>query len=46
MFFMFFYSWDMYLAITLYILINHLELTDKTEVKKALKEISMEFVYN
>ena len=39
-------SGAMYRAITLYFLRNHIDWTDKTEVKKALKEISLEFVYN
>jgi len=39
-------SGAMYRAITLYFLRNHVDWTDKTEVKKALKEISLEFVYN
>ena len=39
-------SGAMYRAITLYFLRNHVDWTDKTEVKKALKEVSMEFVFN
>src|SRR5215204_3913024 len=39
-------SGAMYRAITLYFLRNHIDWTDKTEVKKALKEISLEFIYN
>ena len=39
-------SGAMYRAITLYFLRNHVDWTDKSEVKKALKEISMEFVFN
>jgi len=39
-------SGAMYRAITLYFLRNHVDWTDKNEVKKALKEISLEFVYN
>jgi len=39
-------SGDMYRAITLYFLRNHVDWTDKNEVKKALKEISLEFIYN
>ena len=39
-------SGAMYRAITLYFLRNHVDWTDKAEVKKALKEISMEFVFN
>ena len=39
-------SGAMYRAITLFFLRNHVDWTDKTEVKKALKEISMEFVFN
>ena len=39
-------SGAMYRAITLYFLRNHVDWTDKGEVKKALKEISLEFVYN
>jgi cytidylate kinase len=39
-------SGAMYRAITLYFLRNHVDWTDKSEVKKALKEISLEFVYN
>jgi cytidylate kinase len=36
----------MYRAITLYFLRNHVDWTDKPQVKKALKEISLEFIYN
>lgn len=39
-------SGAMYRAITLYFLRNHIDWTDKTEVKRALKEISLEFAYN
>lgn len=39
-------SGAMYRAITLYFLRNHVDWTDRTEVKKALKEISLEFVFN
>jgi cytidylate kinase len=39
-------SGAMYRAITLYFLRNHVDWTDKNEVKKALGEISLEFVYN
>ncbi len=39
-------SGAMYRAITLYFLRNHVDWTDPREVKKALKEISLEFVYN
>ena len=39
-------SGAMYRAITLYFLRNHVDWTDKGEVKKALKEISMEFIFN
>src|SRR4026207_1776728 len=39
-------SGAMYRAITLYFLRNHVDWTDKSEVKKALKEIFLEFVYN
>ncbi len=39
-------SGAMYRAITLYFLRNHIDWTDKKEVKKALKDISLEFVYN
>ena len=39
-------SGAMYRAITLYFLRNHVDWTDKGEVKKALKELSLEFVYN
>lgn len=39
-------SGAMYRAITLYFLRNHVDWTDKNEVKQALKEISLEFHYN
>ncbi len=39
-------SGAMYRAITLYFLRNHVDWTDKKEVKEALKSISLEFVYN
>jgi cytidylate kinase len=39
-------SGAMYRAITLYFLRNHVDWTDKNEVKNALKEISLEFIYN
>jgi len=39
-------SGAMYRAITLYFLRNHIDWTDKSEVKKALKEISLEFIFN
>lgn len=39
-------SGAMYRAITLYFLRNHVDWTDKREVRKALKEISLEFIYN
>lgn len=39
-------SGAMYRAITLYFLRNHIDWTDKKEVKKALKDISLEFIYN
>ena len=39
-------SGAMYRAITLYFLRNHIDWTDKNEVRKALKEISLEFIYN
>ncbi|HEU4632963.1 MAG TPA: (d)CMP kinase [Flavisolibacter sp.] len=39
-------SGAMYRAITLYFLRNHVDWTDKKEVKKALDNISLEFVYN
>jgi len=39
-------SGAMYRSITLYFLRNHVDWTDKNEVKKALKEISLEFIYN
>src|SRR5688572_13206333 len=39
-------SGAMYRAITLYFLRNHVDWTDKKEVKKALGEITLEFVLN
>ena len=39
-------SGAMYRAITLYFLRNHVDWTDKSEVKKALNAISLEFVFN
>ncbi len=39
-------SGAMYRAITLYFLRNHVDWTDKREVSKALKDISLEFVFN
>jgi cytidylate kinase len=39
-------SGAMYRAITLYFLRNHIDWTDTTAVKQALKEISLEFIYN
>jgi cytidylate kinase len=39
-------SGAMYRAITLYFLRNHIDWTSASEVKKALKEISLEFIYN
>lgn len=39
-------SGSMYRAITLYFLRNHVDWTDKKEVKKALKSINLEFVHN
>ena len=39
-------SGAIYRAITLYFLRNHVDWTDKKEVKQALKEISLSFVYN
>ncbi len=39
-------SGAMYRAITLYFLRNHIDWTDKAEVKKALKEIFLEFIVN
>ena len=39
-------SGAMYRAITLYFLRNHIDWTDTSSVKNALKEISLEFVYN
>ena len=39
-------SGAMYRAITLYFLRNHVDWTDTKQVKEALKNISLEFVYN
>ena len=39
-------SGAMYRAITLYFLRNYVDWTDKNEVKNALDEISLEFIYN
>jgi cytidylate kinase len=39
-------SGAMYRAITLYFLRNHVDWTDTNEVKNALNEISLEFIYN
>jgi cytidylate kinase len=39
-------SGAMYRAITLYFLRNHVDWTDKKEVQNALKQISLEFIYN
>jgi len=39
-------SGAMYRAITLYFLRNHIDWTDAAEVKKALKDISLEFEHN
>jgi cytidylate kinase len=39
-------SGAMYRAITLYFLRNHIDWTNTEEVKKALNDISLEFVYN
>ncbi|MFL5810581.1 MAG: (d)CMP kinase [Flavisolibacter sp.] len=39
-------SGAMYRAITLYFLRNHIDWTDSTAVKQALKDISLEFIYN
>ena len=39
-------SGAMYRAITLYFLRNHIDWTDKSEVKKALNEILLEFIFN
>ena len=39
-------SGAMYRAITLYFLRNHIDWTDSSEVKRALREISLEFEYN
>jgi CMP/dCMP kinase len=39
-------SGAMYRAITLFFLRNHIDWTEKKEVKKALTEISLEFIFN
>ncbi len=39
-------SGAMYRAITLYFLRNHIDWTDKKEVKQALKSINLEFIFN
>ena len=39
-------SGAMYRAITLYFLRNHVDWTDPADVKKALKEITLEMEYN
>ncbi|MDQ6610736.1 MAG: (d)CMP kinase [Bacteroidota bacterium] len=39
-------SGAMYRAITLYFLRNHVDWTNKKEVQKALKDISLEFIFN
>jgi len=39
-------SGAMYRAITLYFLRNHVDWTDKKEVKQALQSINLEFIYN
>jgi cytidylate kinase len=39
-------SGAMYRAITLYFLRNHIDWTNKKEVHNALKDISLEFIYN
>lgn len=39
-------SGAMYRAITLFFLRNHIDWTEKKEVKKALKELTLEFVHN
>lgn len=39
-------SGAMYRAITLHFLRNHVDWTDKTQVKEALQDISLEFVFN
>ena len=39
-------SGAMYRAITLFFLRNHIDWTDKAEVKRALKQISLEFIFN
>src|SRR5262245_15272414 len=39
-------SGAMYRAITLFFLRNHVDWTDRAAVRKALKEIALEFIYN
>ena len=39
-------SGAMYRAITLYFLRNHVDWTDRNEVRRALKEIALEFIFN
>ncbi|HEY0059543.1 MAG TPA: (d)CMP kinase, partial [Flavisolibacter sp.] len=39
-------SGAMYRAVTLYFLRNHVDWTDKKEVKAALADISLEFIFN
>src|SRR5687768_2007202 len=39
-------SGAMYRAITLYFLRNHIDWTDKKQVKQSLKDINLEFIYN
>lgn len=39
-------SGAMYRAVTLFFLRNHIDWTDKKEVKKALSEINIEFIFN
>ncbi|MGB3155482.1 MAG: (d)CMP kinase, partial [Chitinophagaceae bacterium] len=39
-------SGAMYRAVTLYFLRNNIDLAEKKEVKKALKDINLEFVFN
>jgi cytidylate kinase len=39
-------SGAMYRAITLFFLRNHIDWTDRKEVKKGLKEITLEFIFN
>ena len=39
-------SGAMYRAVTLYFLRNHVDWTDREEVKKALKNINLEFIFN